>query len=130
MDQLLGVGYSAITIFQTRWGLGLDQHSFPLENAVGFSRVRVIATRPSSIANEDSGPICRWPGILSRKPVVQSVTTCRLSPSRRLQQNVRDRLVCHPWSGDSEPADIRFPVRLWLLPCCKAMGSEHPRDVH
>jgi hypothetical protein len=52
MEQLLGVGYSAITIYQTRWGLGLDQRSFPLENAVGFSRVRSIATRPSFSADE------------------------------------------------------------------------------
>ncbi|KAM0716933.1 hypothetical protein Q7P37_006785 [Cladosporium fusiforme] len=37
---LLGVGYSAIAIYQTKWGLGLDQYSFPLENAVPFSRVQ------------------------------------------------------------------------------------------
>jgi hypothetical protein len=39
--QLLGIGYSAITIYQTRYGLGLDEHSFPLENAVPFSKVGV-----------------------------------------------------------------------------------------
>jgi hypothetical protein len=52
MDQLLGVAYSAITVHQTKWGLGLDQDSFPLENAIGFSRVRSMTTRPSSIADE------------------------------------------------------------------------------
>jgi hypothetical protein len=52
MNQLLGVGYSAITIHQTKWGLGLDQDSFPLENAIGFSRVRSTITRSPSIADE------------------------------------------------------------------------------
>ncbi|EMC98971.1 hypothetical protein BAUCODRAFT_45393, partial [Baudoinia panamericana UAMH 10762] len=37
---LLGIGYSTIAIYQTRWGLGLNAVDFPLTNAVPFSRVQ------------------------------------------------------------------------------------------
>ncbi|GAB7336410.1 hypothetical protein MBLNU13_g09127t2 [Cladosporium sp. NU13] len=37
---LLGIGYSVTAIYQTRWGLGLDEQSFPLENTIPFSRVQ------------------------------------------------------------------------------------------
>ncbi|KXL49959.1 hypothetical protein M433DRAFT_457922 [Acidomyces richmondensis BFW] len=41
-SMLLGIGYSAIAIYQTRWGLGLDAAEFPPENAIPFSKVQYV----------------------------------------------------------------------------------------
>ncbi|KAL1304335.1 hypothetical protein AAFC00_000736 [Neodothiora populina] len=40
LSALLGIGYSATSIYQTRWGLGLQTRDFPPENLVRFSRVQ------------------------------------------------------------------------------------------
>ncbi|KAF2724762.1 hypothetical protein K431DRAFT_217188 [Polychaeton citri CBS 116435] len=37
---IIGVGYTAITIYQTRWGLGLPLENFPHDNAIPFSKVQ------------------------------------------------------------------------------------------
>ena len=41
-SMILGMGYSINAIFQTKYGLGLNAHEFPLANAVMFSRIQYI----------------------------------------------------------------------------------------
>lgn len=39
-SMLLGIGYTATAIYQTKYGLGLSTADFPLSNAVAFSRIQ------------------------------------------------------------------------------------------
>lgn len=65
-----------MVILETRWGQGLSAAYFPKENVIPFSRVRIA--RPTLCELEPDtnfwtiDPIHRRPGLLSRRPRLQS----------------------------------------------------------